>query len=161
MGIAMIQTCYRRAALLLALVPLLGPLLAGAAPAKNKTRDFKGKVVPLAGLLEKSAAKLDRDAAPFWFALAADDGKVYPLIKDDGSRMFFNDPKLLKRPMLLTGKLLKGSQLLQVVSVHSFVKGQLCEVYYWCDICSIRRNQKQTCECCGGPMELREVPVKK
>jgi hypothetical protein len=151
----------RRAALAVALLGGLAPLLAAAVPAENKTRDFKGKVVPLAELLEKSGAKLDRDAARYWLALAGDDGKVYPLIKDDGARMFFNDPKLLRRPMLLTGKLLGDSHLLQVVAVHSYVKGKLCEVYYWCDICSIRRNQKQTCECCGGPMELREVRVKK
>ena len=40
-------------------------------------------------------------------------------------------------------------------------EGKLHEVYYWCDICSIRRGEKMTCECCGGPMELREEPLKK
>jgi hypothetical protein len=48
-----------------------------------------------------------------------------------------------------------------VASVNSIVKGELCEVYYWCDICSIRRGEKMVCECCGGPMELHEVPLKK
>jgi hypothetical protein len=144
-------------ALSLALVPLLG-----AAPSREpKAEDFKGKVVPLAGLLEKFGAKLDEDAAPSWLALVGDDGKVYPLIKDDGSRMFFKDPRLLNRPMLLTGRPLPNSSLLQVLSVHSYVKGQLCEVYYWCDVCSIRRNEKKICDCCGGPMVLREEPVKK
>jgi hypothetical protein len=35
------------------------------------------------------------------------------------------------------------------------------KVYSWCDICSIRRGEKNACEFCGGPMELREEPVKK
>ncbi len=86
---------------------------------------------------------------------------MYPLLKDDGSRLFFLDKRLQDRPMRLTGRLHPETRMLQVVGVHSVVKGQLCEVYYWCDICSIRRAEKKACDCCGGPMELREEPVKK
>jgi hypothetical protein len=129
---------------------------------KGLTEYYKGKVVPLAGVLDKVGAKLDADASPYWLALLSDDGKIYPLIKDDGSRMFFQDPRLLNRPMRLTGRLLSGSPLLQVVEVHSYnSKNELQEVYYWCDICSIKRFEKKLCDCCGAPMELREVPVNK
>jgi hypothetical protein len=132
-----------------------------AAPIPAKTEFYKGKVVPLAGLVEKFGSKLDPDAAPNWLALVGEDGKIYPLIKDDGSRMFFTDSRLLNRPMRLTGRLMPGSQLLQVLEVHSYRAGELNEVYYWCDICTIKRFEKKACDCCGGPMELREVPVKK
>ena len=132
-----------------------------AAPPEAKYEDFQGKVVPLAGLLEKAGAKLDADAAPHWFALVDDKGKIYPLVKDDGSRMFFKDARLLQRPMRLTGRLIPQSQLLQVVKVHSVIDGELHDVHYWCNICSIRRYEKKICDCCGGPMELREEPVKK
>jgi hypothetical protein len=132
-----------------------------AAPPEIKTEYFNGKVVPLAGLVEKFGSKLDPDAAPAWLALAGDDGKIFPLIKDAGARMLFQDPRLLNRPMRLTGRLLPGSQLLQVVEVHSYIKGELHEVYYWCDICAIKRFEKKECDCCGAPMELRETPVKK
>jgi hypothetical protein len=91
-----------------------------------------------------------------------DDGKVYPLVKDGGSRLFFKDPALLNRPMRLTARLLPGSQMLQVLSARSLIKGEPYEIYYWCDICSIKRGEKMAaCECCGGPMELKEEPVKK
>ena len=139
-------------------------LLADAGSAKvaePKTQQFTGKVVPLAPLLEKFGSKLDADAAPSWLALSCDDGKVYPLIKDDGSRLFYLDKRLLDRPMRLTARLHPQSQLLQVLAVHSIIKGELHEVYYWCDICSIRRGEKKTCDCCGRMMELREEPVKK
>jgi hypothetical protein len=126
-----------------------------------KTEYFKGKVVPLAGLLEKMGAKLDPEAASEWLALAGDDGKVYPLVKDDGSRMFFKDPFLLNRPMRLTARLLPDVHFLQVFQVHSYRKGELHEVYYWCDVCSIKRFEKGKCDCCGAPLELREEPVKK
>ncbi len=137
------------------------PLLTGAKPADEKIETFSGKVVPLADLVEKSGSRLDADAAPHWLALVTDDGKVYPLVKDAGARLFFKDPTLLNRPMRLTGKLLPGSQLLRVLTVRSVKKGELHEVYYWCDICAIKRGEKNICECCGGPMELREEPVKK
>jgi hypothetical protein len=156
----------RRVGVCLALALVLAPLLFAAdkKEAKDKepkNEDYNGKVVPLAPLLEKFGAKLDPDAAPSWLALQTDDGKVYPLIKDDGSRMFFLDKRLLDRPMRLTGRLHPQSQMLQVLAVRSVIKGELHQVYYWCDICSIRRSEKKICECCGGPMELREEPVKK
>jgi hypothetical protein len=135
---------------------------AGAADEAAKTRQIDGKVVPLAGLVEKLGSKLDREAAPHWLALVTEDGKVYPLIPDDGSRLFFRDPHLQNRPMRVTGRLFQDTHLLQVVSVNSIVKGELHEIYYWCDICSIRRNELlPRCDCCGGPLQLREVPVKK
>jgi hypothetical protein len=43
--------------------------------------------------------------------------------------------------------------------VHSYKDGKLHDVYYWCDICSIRGSELHACDCCGGPMELREVPA--
>jgi hypothetical protein len=147
------------------LAVVFSPLIfsrAGNAPEKIKTGYYMGKVVPLAGIIEKKGAQLDPDAAPYWLALVDEDGKIYPLVKDDGSRMFFKDARLLNRPMRLTGRLLPGSQLLQVVEVHSYSRNhELQEVYYWCDICSIKRYEKKLCDCCGAPMELREVPIKK
>jgi hypothetical protein len=155
----MLAVTRRRGGLVLACAVALVPLL-GAGPAAPKDEAFTGKVVPLADLVAKAGSRLDADAAPFWLALVTDDGKVYPLVKDGGARLFFKDKALLNRPMRLTGRLLPGSQILQVNAVHSLRKGQPHEVYYWCDICSIRRGEKDVCECCGGPMQLREEPVK-
>ena len=80
------RTTTRRLALCLGLAFCLSPVWA-APPAQRQS--FTGKVVPLAGLVEKLGSKLDADAAPHWLALVGDDGKVYPLVKDDGGRMFF------------------------------------------------------------------------
>ena len=153
----------RRLGVCLALTLGLSPLWLGRAdetPASFKTQYYNGKVVPLADILSKSGVKLDADAAPHWLALVSDDGTVYPLVKDAGSRMFSQDPVLRNRPMRLTGRVLSKTQLLQVVNVHSYRQGKLHEVYYWCDICTIRGYENTKCGCCGAPMELREVPVK-
>ena len=153
----------RRIGLGLVAALALSPILwAVGAPTKAapKTEDIDGKVVALASVLAKLGPKLDPDAAPQWLALVADDGKVYPLIKDDGSRMFFKDERLLNRPMRLTARLIPEVQMLQVIQVHSRIKGELHEVYYWCDICTIRGYEAGICDCCGGPMELRETPAR-
>jgi len=146
-------------ATLIAALPALIAIAQDAPPGKD-LQYFTGKVVPLAELLVKRDAKLDADAEPYWIALQTDDGKILPLVKDAGSRMFFKDAKLLKRPMRLTGKLIPGSQLLQVINVHSIVNGKLHDVYYWCDICTIKGYEAGKCDCCGAPMEFREVPLK-
>ncbi len=139
------------------------PLLTAGDTKKSpdaKDVQLTGKVVPLADLLAKFGSKLDADAAAVSLALVADGGKVYPLIKDDGARMFFSDKSLQGRPMRLTGRLYANSNLLQVINVHSLKDGKLHDVYYWCEICIIKRYEKGKCDCCGYPMEFREVPVK-
>jgi hypothetical protein len=159
----MSRSSVRRLGVVVALLGGLVPvwLAPAAAPEQPKNQTIDGKVVPLAWLLEKFGAKLDPDAAPQWLALVTDDGKVYPLVKDDGSRMFFKDAKLVNRPMRLTGRLFRDTHLLQVVQVQSLVKGEPHDVFYWCEVCQIKRFEKKVCDCCGGPMELREEPVKK
>src|SRR5205085_8542780 len=151
-----------RASLLFVLLVSLAPWffsewVGGEEPAK--TKEFAGKVVTLAERLEKDGVKLDRDAATL--ALAGDDGHVYPLVKDAGSRMFFKDKQLLNRPMRLSGRLVADGKMLQVLAVRSVVNGKLNEPYYWCDICKIQRFEPNDCDCCGAPLEFREEPVAK
>lgn len=136
-------------------------LLADSASAADGLQTLTGKVVRLADVIAKAGGKLDTDAAPFWLSLQTDDGKLYPLVKDGGSRLFFKDPALLNRPMRLQGRLVPGSTLLRTTFVNSVKNGQLFDIYYWCDICSIKRPEKMVCECCGGPMTLQEEAVKK
>jgi hypothetical protein len=158
----MTKPMIRRVLVLFAGGACLIPLLAAdAKKPEMPVIELKGKVMPLAEIVAKTGSKLDADADPTSLVLVGDDGKVYTLIKDGGARLFFKDKALLNRPMKLTGRLLPGSQILEVSSVNSIVKGELCEVYYWCDICSIKRGEKMICECCGGPMVLREEPIKK
>src|SRR5262245_6586572 len=71
-----------------------------------KTEHFNGKVVPLTDWLDKQGAKLDPDVADSEMVLVGDDGKVYTLVKDTGSRMFFLDKGLRNRPMRLTARLI-------------------------------------------------------
>src|SRR5260370_600108 len=95
----------RRWGLCLACLLALTPVLASAGPKGVKAETLTGKVVPLADLVARAGGRLDADAAPHWLALVTADGKVYPLVKDGGGRLFFKDKALLNRPMRLTGRL--------------------------------------------------------
>ena len=151
---------WRRLGICAALGFGLLPFLRAAQPPPPKMQLFNGKVVALGPYLDKLGARMDRDAAAAWYALIGDDGKVYPLVKDDGSRMFFKDDRLLNRPMRLTARLVGDTGFLQVFQVHSYLGGQLHDVYYWCDVCSIKRFEKKDCDCCGAPMDFKEERVK-
>src|SRR5262249_14324796 len=146
----------RRMLLCLALAAGMSPLLVGSAEPTSESppRDLSGSVTPPSGWNPRAGE-------PPRLSLVTADGTNYPLVKDDASAAFFKDPALLNRPMIVTGKLAADGRTLRVLSFRSVVKGEVCEVYYWCEVCSIRRTEKNICECCGGPMELREVPVKK
>src|SRR5262245_52693100 len=96
----------RRLGICLALALGLCPILigwAGDGSKSFKTQHYKGKVLDLAGILAKQGVKLDVDAAAHWLALFTDDGTIYPLIKDEGTRMFFQDPVLRNKSVRLTG----------------------------------------------------------
>jgi hypothetical protein len=156
----MSKSTTRRLGVCVALLAAVAPALLADKPREApRPQTYQGKVVPLADLVAKEGGRLDPDAAPFHLVLVTDDGKAYPLVKDAGARAFFKDAALLNRPMQLTATPLPGSQVLRVLVVRSVVKGQPCDVYYWCDVCAIRRNEKDVCECCGGPMKLVEEPV--
>ncbi len=128
----------------------------------TRIETWTGRVTPLAELLKKSGLELDPEASPHWLALVTDDGKLYPLVKDAASRPFYRDSRLLHRPVRIQGRFVPGSQLLQVLQLHSLKEGKPHEVFYWCDVCSIKRfSLDKVCECCGGPMELRETPAAK
>ncbi|MSU77520.1 MAG: hypothetical protein EXS16_05410 [Gemmataceae bacterium] len=153
----------RRIALLLTFVFALLPLAggwAGGTKSSDANRIFDGNVMPLAEALAKSGTKIDADTAPYLLVLRTSDGRLHPVIKDEGSRMFFKDAKLLNRPMRLTARLVPNSPYLQVITVHSLVKEKLHDIYYWCDVCVIKRYEAGICDCCGDAMVFREEAVK-
>lgn len=145
--------------LCLSLLPLAGGW-AGGTKSGDANRTFDGNIVPLADALAKAGTKIDADTAPYHLVLRTADGKLHPLIKDEGSRMFFKDAKLLNRPMRLTARVVPNSPYLQVITVHSLLNGKLHDIYYWCDVCVIKRYEAGICDCCGDAMVFREEAVK-
>lgn len=139
------------------------PLLTRAAPVEKKptlqVETFRGQVVSLTERLKNHKIDVDPDVGP-QLGLETEDGKVIPLVQDGGSVMFYRDKRLLNRPLQVQARLIPDTGLLQILEFFSVKDGKRHEVYYWCEVCAIRRASLEktgVCECCGGKMELREV----
>ncbi|MCS7014834.1 MAG: hypothetical protein NZM42_01790 [Gemmatales bacterium] len=129
---------------------------------QSKLQIVEGQVVRLTDVLKAQDVQLDTDAAPWALALRTADGKLLPILKTLGSRALFQDARLLNRPVQLQAHVLPRSSFLVVHRFYTVKNSLPHEVYYWCETCAIRRDypDKGVCECCGAPMELREVPLK-
>jgi len=117
---------------------------------------FTGKVVSLPAPKGKSVTKPEDRG----LALKAGDGTAYPLVEDDGSRMFFLDPQLWNRPVRVTAMLVPATKGLRVVFVQTVKDGKAYDVDYWCEICQISHTYPGSCVCCGDELVFRERPSK-
>src|SRR5262245_44147085 len=129
---------HRRTLLCCALGAALSPLLAGF----SAEPDRESPPREITGVVRQPPRWTWRGSEPPRLALVAADGQTYPLVQDAASRAFFKDPVLLDRPMIVTGRLASDGRTVRVLSFRSVVRGEVCEVYYWCEVCSIRRSEK-------------------
>src|SRR5262245_26831202 len=88
-----------------------------AAPPAAETKVLAGKVLPTAAALKAVGVTADKDAAGV--ALVTADGAVYPLVKDEASRLLFLDPQVQNRPVRLSGRLIPGGGLFRVDRVQT------------------------------------------
>lgn len=132
------------------------------APETFETISLTGRVVWLEDALERRyGIRQDRDVDHRMVALESTSGEVWPILKDSRGRAFHQDDRLLGRPMQLLVRRYKGSPVLQVIRIHTIKPddtGVLSrfELDYWCDICSIVMYELKECECCQGPIRIRE-----
>lgn len=128
--------------------------------AKFRVVTLRGKVVSYRKALEERlGVKLVESKSEGSLCLATEDGAVLPLWPSDAAQFFYDDPRNLGRSVQITGRQYPDAPGLFALDVRSIKDGVLHEIYYWCDICSIKMFRWQQCECCQGPIELREHPV--
>jgi hypothetical protein len=89
------------------------------------------------------------------------DGRNLALKRTKLSEALFADPQLLQKELLLKGRLTPDSKTFDVTVIRSIVNGVVCDLYYWCDICSIQQVAPGECMCCREKVRLVEKPVKK
>ena len=94
------------------------------------------------------------------FGFKTDDGKYYTLLRTKYSEALFVDQRLREKQLILKGRLFPNTQLFEPIALRSMRDGVVHELYYYCTICAIRSVSPAPCECCQGPVELVEKPVR-
>lgn len=83
--------------------------------------------------------------------------RYYTLLRTPLSEALFADKRFSTRNLHLTGRVFPGSAILELSRFQWFAPDkQLLDVYYWCEVCSIRGVDPGPCACCQAAVELRE-----
>lgn len=144
--------------------PNQGPVSVNAG-VKEETRPFevvrlRGKVVPYHdAMAERFRIRFVEEIGKDMLALAVEDGRLLPILPTDAARIFYFDERTRQRPMEITARVYRDTPGLHVLEVHAVKNDKREEIYYWCEICSIKMYYLKQCDCCQGPIELREHPV--
>jgi len=122
-----------------------------------ETVALQGRVVWMAEALNRRfGIQTDDDAAEATVALETRDGRLFPIVKDARGRGFHKDPRLRNINVELLVRQFAGSPVIQVIRVSTLREGKKYQLDYWCDICSIPMFELKECECCQGPIRIRE-----
>ena len=127
--------------------------------------DDRGKVVCL---IEEMKEKYQAQSAPGHDHLAgfkvedkaaAGGARYYTLLRNAGSEALFADKRFKERELRLYGRVFPSTSVLEVTRFQAYRDGKLMDVYYWCEVCSIRGVDPGPCACCQAKVELREAPA--
>ncbi len=86
-------------------------------------------------------------------------GTYHTLLRTKLSEALFADRRLRERELLLTGRVLPGTQIFDASGMKSIRNGVVHDLYYYCDLCAIRTVVPGPCMCCQAPVELVEKPL--
>lgn len=122
--------------------------------------ELDGQAVFLGPALQKKLGREMLDAAfDHAVALQTADGKLFPILPTESGLFFYRDPRVRDRPVRIKGRWHDDLKMLEVIDRYTLIDGKPNEVYYWCEICAIQMYHQKDCDCCQGPIELREHPV--
>ena len=94
-------------------------------------------------------------------AFRTESGEIYTLLSNRTSSALFLDTNLQSRTLLLGGRMLLGTRTFELTrNLRSIREDKVYELYYYCDICSIKGSEPGPCMCCRDAVHLVEEPVK-
>lgn len=93
------------------------------------------------------------------YGVTTPEGTCYTLLETGLSVALFQDERLREKQLLLAGRVLPGTQILDVEHIHSIRNGVVQELFYYCRVCEIRSISPEPCMCCRQPVELIEKPL--
>jgi len=146
------------------LLALHCPVDAADQPAKAveavRTVELRGRVVCLTEEMHRQhGAELPTKHEHLW-ALKADDGKCYTILRGKFSEAIFVDERIRQKELVVKARLFPGSQVIEVERLRTVKAGVTQDIFYYCEVCAIESVSPEICACCREPVELRERPLK-
>jgi hypothetical protein len=88
------------------------------------------------------------------------DGTFFTLLRGKFSEALFLDEKLRTKQLLVKGRVFPQTRILEVSNIKTVRDGVVHDAYYYCAVCEIFAVAPGICECCQGPTELVEKPLR-
>lgn len=130
-----------------------------ALPSAAQELEVRGRMVCLAEEMNKAYQTDLPTNHQHLYGVKSNDGKLYVLLRTKTSEALFVDLRLHQKELIIRGRTFPNSQLLDVISLRSVRNGVVCDLYYYCDVCSIVTITPGPCMCCRDPVVLVEKPL--
>ena len=121
---------------------------------------LRGHIVELHAEINKShGLDLKNRVGSIW-AFKTVKGEIVTLLKTRRSLALFMDERLRQRELIIKGRQFPNSQAVEATFIQSVHEGIVHDLYYYCEICSIKALTPEICACCREPVRLVEEPLK-
>jgi hypothetical protein len=127
---------------------------------EGKTISLRGRVVCLTEELQRSF-QLTPDCAArgHVYSLRTDDGQFHPFLPTELAAAIWLDARVRERELQVTARPFPPTDFIEVIKLQSWRFGKLCDLDYYCDVCSVATHKPGPCVCCQEPVQFRETPV--
>ena len=123
---------------------------------RNET--VEGVVRSLESIALEKGVPGDAEALAGLMAVVTTDGRVIPVLSDEGGRVFYLDKAMRDREVRLKILARPDFPAVEVIQAEVRHEGRWRIPQYYCDVCTISVRYPQICLCCQGPMEFRYKP---
>ena len=87
------------------------------------------------------------------------EGVFYTLLRTKNSEAFFADEQIRRKELIVKGRVFPNSNVLDATPLRTVVDGVVFDLYYYCDICTIKTVTPGECMCCQEPVVLLVKPL--
>ena len=94
------------------------------------------------------------------YGFKTSEAKYYTILRAKYSEALFADERFRQKELLLKGRVFPDTQIFEPMTIRSIKNGVVHDLYYYCEICDIETVAPGPCECCQGPTELVEKPLR-
>lgn len=126
---------------------------------KSEVVHLRGRVVCLAEEMNRLYQTNLPTPHDHLYGFKTNEGIFYTLVRTKTAEALFSDKRVQERELIVEGRILPNTQILDATPVGSVHNGKLYDLYYYCTVCAIKSVVPGICMCCQQPVEFVEKPV--